>query len=140
MTDYAGGCHCGALEFVLRTGRGAAEWSVRTCQCAFCRAHAARSTSDPAGTIEFFERRPGALVRYRFAQKTADYLICGKCGVYVGAVIVTPRGRFGIVNVNALQPVPDGVPAPQAMNYDGESPERRTARREQRWSPVTGSV
>ena len=135
--NYSGGCHCGALTFRFETAKAPRDWSVRACQCSFCRAHAALSASDPDGSIAFAETRKGALHRYRFGQKTADFLVCRDCGVYIGATIETPRGPFGIVNVRALKVIPDDLPAAQPMHYEAESMEERTARREQRWSRVT---
>ena len=135
--EYAGGCHCGAIAFTYRTARAPADWTVRACQCTFCRAHDALSTSDPEGTLEFSAARPELLQRYRFGQRTADFLLCRECGVYIGATMDLPEGRYGIVNIHALKPVPDGVPGPQPMVYEGESSADRGARRQQRWSKVT---
>jgi len=134
--SYPGGCHCGALSFTFRTERAPTEWTVRACQCTFCRAHDALSTSDPQGEIEFAAHRPEALQRYQFGQRTADFLLCRECGVYLGAVMDLPEGRYGIVNVHAFKPVPEGVPGPAPMSYEGESSADRGARRQQRWSPV----
>jgi hypothetical protein len=86
--------------------------------------------------VEFFERSAGALSRYRFGQRTADFLLCRNCGVYLGAVISTGRGRFGIVNLNAMRDRPSGLPEPAATDYGSESAGERIARREQRWTPV----
>lgn len=137
---FEGACHCGAISFAYRTPARPGEWSVRACQCTFCRAHMALTTSDPSGSVEFFERSAGAMNRYRFGQRTADFLVCRNCGVYLGAVISTGRGRFGIVNVNALRGRPAGLPAAVAADYGSESVEQRVARREQRWTPVVGAV
>ena len=136
MTAYTGSCHCGAIGFQFRTAIAAARWSIRACQCAFCRAHAALSCSDPAGRLAFAEHERGALVRYRFGLKTADFLLCSRCGVYVGAVIDTPEGRFGIFNTRALRDPPPDLPDAKPMVYDGEDAAARTARREQRWTPL----
>ncbi len=113
-----------------------AEWSVRACQCGFCRKHDALSVSDPAGRLSFLAADPGAVVRYRFGLRTADFLLCGHCGVYVGAVIPTAEGRFGIFNLHALDEAPPGLPAAQPISYDGETPTGRTGRRAERWTPV----
>ena len=133
---YEGSCHCGAIGFRYHAAQPPGSWSVRACQCTFCRAHHALSTSDPMARIEFTATSPSLLNKYRFARRTADFLVCSQCGVYIGAMIETARGRFGIINVNALNPVPVGVAAPVAMEYGAESPKQRIARREQRWSPV----
>jgi hypothetical protein len=134
---YVGACHCGAIGFNYLTALPPTAWEIRACQCGFCRAHAALSTSDPAGRVEFIEREPDSMKRYRFATRTADFLVCATCGVYVGAVMKTPRGWFGIINVRALRPAPPGLAQTTAMIYDAESATERLARREARWMPVT---
>jgi hypothetical protein len=135
---HTGRCHCGALAYEYQTSLAPAAWSVRACQCSFCRSHGALSTSDPQGSLTYVIRDAGRLVRYHFGLRTAEFLICARCGVYLGAVIATPRGRFGIININALQPQPAGLPQPKAVSYEAEDALGRTARRETRWTPITG--
>jgi hypothetical protein len=131
--EYLGSCHCAALGFAFSTQREPAHWPVRACQCRFCRSHGARTTSDPAGSLALLAKGAGQLVRYRFGLGTAEFWICGRCGVYVGAV--TSDGRFGLVNLNALvEPIP--LPDVQSMSYDGETSDQRIARRAQRWTPI----
>ncbi|MGQ0750931.1 MAG: GFA family protein [Betaproteobacteria bacterium] len=134
---FEGACHCGAIGYVYRTAMDPESWNVRACQCSFCRAHAVRTTSDPAGSVQFRERVRGTLHHYRFGQMTADYLVCRKCGVYIGAEISAPEGRYGIVNINALQPVPARLPEAVAAVYEAETAEQRIARRRERWTPVS---
>ena len=81
-------------------------------------------------------RDPGALLRYRFALRTADFLVCGRCGIYVGAMIHAEGGRFAIVNVNALDDVAPFARASLAVSYEAEDESARCARRAQRWTPV----
>ena len=134
--SYTGSCHCGAIGFTYRTEQDPSAWTVRACQCSFCRAHQVSTTSDPLGEIEFATPNSDLLNRYRFGERTADFLICRRCGVYLGAVIETAHGRFGIININTLQPIPPGLPHATPMQYGSESREERIARRELRWSPV----
>lgn len=135
--DYTGRCHCGAIGFTYRTGIEPASWSVRACQCTFCRAHDALSTSDPDGELEFHADKPGFLQRYRFGLGTADFLLCRNCGVYIGAAIQSDYGRFGIINTHAMQSPPDDLVPAQPISYDSENTEGRVSRRGQRWTPVT---
>ena len=65
QTDYKGSCHCGAIAYTFRTAVEPAQWSVRACQCSFCRAHDALSTSDPNGQITFVALNPDLLQKYR---------------------------------------------------------------------------
>lgn len=110
---------------------------MRACQCAFCRAHDALSTSDPRGRIAFSAADSSLLQRYRFALRTADFLLCRNCGVYIGAVIETDSGRYGIINTHSLTPVPENVVAIAPISYDGEDTRGRVTRREARWTPVS---
>ncbi len=134
---FEGKCYCGAIGFRYATNVGPGEWSIRACQCRFCLAHDALSTSDPAGSIAFVSTNPERLQRYRFGLKTADFLLCTNCGVYIGAVIETDTGRFGIVNTHALAPLPENIAGVAPMSYDGEDTDGRVSRREKRWTPVT---
>lgn len=136
-SEYIGSCHCGAIGFRYFTAQRPEQWGIRACQCSFCRAHAPRYTADPAGRIEFTGGGSGAMQRYRFGHRTADFLLCRECGVFIGALMEGPGGAWGIVNVNALQPIPDLPAAATPVDYDAESADQRTGRREQRWSPAT---
>ena len=64
LIEYQASCHCGALEARYRTAVPVAAWSVRACQCAFCRAREALTTSDPAGTLTFAAREIGLATRF----------------------------------------------------------------------------
>ena len=133
---YEGSCHCGALRFSFQTSLPVSAWRVRACQCAFCRARSALTTSDPAGRLRFAVSEPQALQRYRFGLRTADFLLCRSCGVYIGAQIETAHGAFGIINTRALSPHPEGLPAAAAADYGAESARERIERREKRWTPL----
>jgi hypothetical protein len=134
--SHEGACHCRAIGFVYRAALEPHDWPIRACQCTFCRRHGGLSTSDPRGSLRFFEHVPGTLHRYRFARKTTDFLICRKCGVYIGATMESGGKGFGIINVRALHSVLDRLKEPQPMHYDSEGSGERVARREARWTPI----
>ncbi|HEV7986563.1 MAG TPA: hypothetical protein VGP20_10375 [Steroidobacteraceae bacterium] len=136
MSEYRGGCHCGALHYRYVTDLSPGEWPVRACQCSFCRLHSATTTSDPAGSLSFSAADAAPLQRYRFGGRTADFLICCKCGAYLGATVKVDAARFGLVNLRTLRPIPQDLPAPIAMHYDGESVDARLSRRAARWTPL----
>jgi hypothetical protein len=135
--EYTGSCHCGSIGFTYCTGISPPDWSVRACQCSFCRAHDALSTSDPDGELAFAAGHPDDLQRYRFGYGTADFLICRRCGVYIGATIESPNGRFGIINTHALKDSPADIAPAAPIRYDEENTEGRISRRGQRWTPVS---
>lgn len=136
-TEYWAQCHCGNLTARYRTKIAAAAWSVRACQCSFCRGHGALSTSDPYGSLEFQSRDPTRVRWYRFGSRTTAFLICQECGVYVGAQTTTDRGRFGVLNVLSLTPQLAGLSSADPMVYDSETPELRLLRRTARWTPIS---
>jgi hypothetical protein len=138
MTSFLGSCHCQAIVYTYRTEQDPSQWTVRACQCTFCRAHGALTTSDPSASIEFTAHNADRLIRYRFGQGITDFLLCSQCGVYIGAQIHTPRGSFGIINVNVLVPIPAGLSQAVPMEYGSESKDQRIDRREQRWSRASG--
>ena len=140
MTEYDGGCHCGSIGFHYRTDHAPSLWSIRACQCSFCRAHDALSTSDPTGKLEFFASRPANLERYRFGLRTADFLLCRECGVYIGAFIETGNGAWGIINTRSLGKTPDDVAAAVPADYDSETTTGRVGRREERWTPAISAM
>jgi hypothetical protein len=135
LKRFQGACHCGAIAFTFETSRSPDEWPIRACQCSFCRRHGARTTSDPSGRVSFEVRERSALLRYQFGLRTADFIVCRHCGVYLAAALTSDRGQFATLNVNALfEPLQFDMAAP--VSYDEESPGERQSRREQRWTPV----
>jgi len=133
---YEGGCHCGNLALVFEASAPLEALGLRADQCSFCRAHGARNTSDPNGAMSISVRDAQRVLRYRFGLGTADFLICARCGVYVGALMEDGGKRWFTVNVNALRPPPrDDFPI-VPVDYDPEDVPARIARRKERWTPV----
>jgi hypothetical protein len=62
--------------------------------------------------------------------------VCRDCGVYLGAVMQSERGSFGIINVRVLHSLLDRLRDPERMSYDNEQLVERQARRERRWTPI----
>lgn len=133
---HRGGCHCGDLSWTLHSDLAAAALPARACQCAFCRCHGALSTSDPAGHLRFQAAAGAQVLRYRFATRSADFLICRRCGVYVGALMDEGGAWFAIANLNTLEGREALAPTPQPMDYAGEGEATRRGRRSARWTPA----
>jgi hypothetical protein len=136
MTTYTGSCHCGAIAIRFESEKKPEEMRVGRCGCTFCRRHGARTLGDPAGSVEF-RSAPGGLSRYRFGLGITDYLLCAKCGTYVGAAMPDEGGAIGIVNVNSLDIRDSFDPAPPLHHYDGEDEARRRSRRRKFWMKAT---
>ena len=132
------GCHCGTLRFALHTRHAIAELPLRACQCSFCRRHGALSTSDPQGRAELHVRDAALLTRYRFGLRTADFLVCARCGVYVGATIEDSGARYAILNANTFDEAAAFTQVATPMDYEGEDTASRRARRVARWTPLEG--
>jgi hypothetical protein len=133
---HEGGCHCRNLEFVFDASAPLETLGLRADQCSFCRAHAARYTSDPNGAISLSVREAGALIRYRFGLRLADFLICARCGVYIGSLMEDAGRSWFTINVNTFRPPPrDDFPI-RPVDYDSEDVTARLARRKILWTPV----
>lgn len=130
-------CHCGNLRAAFRMARAPADWSVSRCRCSFCRAHGALWTSDPHGLLVLPAPPVPDVVAYRFGQRSADFLICGRCGSLVAASMEAGGARFGIANVNAFDPPVAALPAPVDVEYARETAAERLARRQLNWTPCS---
>ena len=133
---HNGGCHCGALQIEFESATAPAAMEVRACQCSFCRKHASLAVSDPEGSVRVILQDPTVVQRYRFGLATADYLLCGRCGVYVSAVIEEAGQHYAIVITNALENAERFSQAPMAVTYDAEDEAARRARRRAKWTPA----
>jgi hypothetical protein len=136
MTVYPGSCHCGAVKVAFTSDKKPEEMRVGRCSCTFCRRHGARTMGDPDGAVEF-KAAPGALSRYRFGLGITDFLLCTKCGTYLGAVMEDQGRLIATLNVNSLDIRDSFDPAPPLHVYDGEDAEKRQARRRKFWMKAT---
>lgn len=128
--NHTGRCHCGAVCVEFETDEPLAP---RACQCGFCRRHNARTVSDPEGSA-VLTMGPETL-RYRFGTGATDFLLCGRCGVYVGAGAGLDGRLYVTLNLNAFDdPRPDLEAAP--VSYEGEGAAAKAGRRRERWTPA----
>ena len=134
---YQGRCHCGNIKLTFETATPPAEVRVRECDCSFCRKHGVRSVADPGARVSIRIADDGAVSRYRFGLKTADFLVCRQCGVYAAAVLETDEGRFATTNLNILEEEKRFTRRPLTISYAGENADERLARRMRKWSPVS---
>ena len=134
--EHRGGCHCGNLRLRLRLTEPPEAVRLRACQCSFCRAHATRTASDPNGAVEVWAGDWSQVEPYRFGTGTAEFLICRRCGVYIGAFCDTPSGMRAVINTNALAERTRFAGAPTPYNHEGETPADRLARRTANWTPA----
>jgi len=133
---HTGGCHCGNISVRLRLSRSPEQMPLRSCSCSFCRSHGTRTVSDRDGLVEIAASDWSQVERYQFGSRTADYLLCRRCGVYIGAVCETSAGQRAVVNVNCLAERAAFTQVPAAPDYDGESTDTRLDRRAANWMPA----
>lgn len=133
---FCGRCHCGNIKLTFESSLSVDQLSLRADSCFFCRAHGARTTSDPNGRVEIVVHDPYQLIRYRFGLKTADFLICGRCGIYMAAVMTVGDSSFATINVNTFDSAENLTQVVQSVSYEGESEAERIRRRKQNWTPA----
>ena len=104
MSEHRGGCHCGNLHLSLHLSQAPAETRLRACSYSFCRAHNTRTTSDPDGWVHIYAADWSVVERYRFGTGTAEFLICKRCGVYIGAIGETASGTRAVTNISTTLP------------------------------------
>ena len=134
--EHRGGCHCGNLALRLRLSQAPEDTPLRACGCSFCRAHNTRTTSDPCGSVEIWAEDWSLVAPYHFGSGTADFLICRRCGVYIGTVCETTAGTRAVINTNCLDERAGFIRQPTPVDHDGEATEGRLARRAANWMPA----
>jgi hypothetical protein len=128
-----GGCHCGAVAIEFSTGQPLDAIGVRECQCTFCRKHGALSLTDRDGHV-VISGRDADVIRYRFATRLADFLLCRSCGAWIAAVVTSGETTRSTINARLLDHA--FAQSPSAADYSTESADQRLARRLERWTPT----
>lgn len=136
VNAYQGGCHCGIVKVIYRTDIDPAHWPLRHDGCSFCRRHGVAGTSDPAGEVTFDISDTSKIRHYRFAQRTADFLLCGECGVFVAAITDTAGGARAVINARELEGISLNFNDVNHAHFDDETPGQRAERRSRNWTPV----
>jgi hypothetical protein len=132
---YPGACHCFNIQLRLQSDKASSDLGVRTDTCSFCNKHHALYVSDPSGELHIALREANLVERYRFGTKTADFLLCKTCGVFVAAYM--PEPPLAVINVNVLDARAAFLANPvQVADFEEESLEQRLARRRGKWTPV----
>lgn len=128
---FHGSCHCGDVTAEYETE---APVVLRQDGCGFCSSRGVKSASDPDGSLSVVARQ--RLIRYRFGHRTADFLICPRCGTYVAARMEGPNGPVAVLNVVGLS-IDELKDEPATFaSLDGESVDGRIERRLSRWTPL----
>ena len=91
--------------------------------------------SDVAGSFEVWADDWALVESYRFGTRTAEFLICRRCGVFIAA-ISEAAGTRAVVNVNCLDDRADFTAVPVMRDFDGETGETRSSRHAANWTPA----
>lgn len=122
FSTLEGGCHCGAITLALSTALVPATTAPRACDCSFCRAHGAAWISDPDAGLVIRTHRQDRLRRYRQGSQSAQFLLCGDCGVLVAVLLDDPERTYAALNVRSLRARDAFAPAvpasPQTLASD----------------------
>ena len=92
--------------------------------------------TDPAGAA-VIAASESSINRYQFGLKTADFIVCNRCGNYMGAFFDDDGQGYVTLNVNTFAERAEFTADIQSANYDAEDAESRIARRRLRWTPAT---
>jgi hypothetical protein len=120
----------------LRLSKPPEDNLLRSCTCSFCRSHSPRIVADHEGLFEVSADDWSLVENYRFETRTCDFLICRRCGVFVGAVSETTVGTRAVVNVNCLNDRGQFTSAPVVHDFEGETSETRSSRHGANWMPA----
>ncbi len=126
-----GGCHCGVIRYGLTTAQAL---SPRQCGCTFCQRHGVFGVSDSQGKLRVEISDAGAVNRYSFGHKTAEFLVCKVCGVAPVVLCEIDDHLYSVLNGRSIdQPVPFSITDIPQMDFEDETPMDRLARRKKNW-------
>src|SRR3954465_4622866 len=95
-----GTCHFQNIASVLEREQGPHAPPLRACDCSFCRRHGARTTSDPNGRARIGIRDRSLLSSYAFGLRTAEMIVCARCGMYCAALLRDGDRAWVVLNAN----------------------------------------
>jgi hypothetical protein len=130
--ELHGSCHCGNLRYVLDWPGTPAAIPGRACTCGYCARHGAIWTAHPEARLAIEATDPTAISRYAFETKTAEFLVCLRCGIAPACTSRIDGRDYAVVNVNTFDDATIAIEqAP--VSFEGEDEGRRLERRRQRW-------
>lgn len=133
---HTGSCHCGNLKLEFSSEIPPAEIGIRECQCDFCRKHGAKAAADSNGKLSILVGNRDHLSRYAFGLRTAEFIICTKCGVFVAAITKGSKPLHGIANVNSFKNRTDFSNNAVVADFSSENEASRMDRRRTNWTPA----
>ena len=128
-----GQCHCGNISFLLGWDPDPRVIPARACDCTFCVKHGGLWTSNPQGALEVRIEDPELVSRYAFGTRTAEFLICKRCGIVPVATSRIDGQLFAVVSVHAFEGVDPALIKAAPAHFGGEETDSRLARRKRNW-------
>ena len=129
MTMYklVGGCHCSNITFSMEVTQDPASFSPRACDCDFCVKHGAAYVSDKSGKLMITVKEEANLSTYHQGSGIANFLICKKCGVMLGAYYERDGQLYAAINSKTVDRsiafAQEVVVSPKTLS-DGEKTQR----------------
>lgn len=133
--NITGSCHCGNISFGLDWQPDPKVLPARACDCSFCVKHGGVWTSNPQGRLRVEVKNPSKVSHYEFGTRTANFLICARCGAVPVVTSEIDGNTYAVVSVNAFNNVPPDMLQRASVTFEGESEADRLARRVKNWIP-----
>jgi hypothetical protein len=116
MTEYTGGCHCGATRFSVEIDID----KPTMCNCSRCAKLGWAMGFVPEAALHFTAKGPQT--EYLFNKEVIRHHFCPTCGIETHALSKGPDGTpMAAVNLNCLDGVDAHALALKAHVYDGAS-------------------
>lgn len=138
--NITGSCHCGNISFGLDWQPEPGKIPARACDCSFCQKHGGVWTSNPRGRLRVEVKNPSKVSHYEFGTRTANFLICARCGAVPVVTSEIDGNTYAVVSVNSFDNVPPQMLDHAAVTFEGESEASRLARRKKNWIPDVAFV
>ena len=129
----AGSCHCRNIAFTLTWEPDPVKIPVRACSCSFCTKHGGVWTSNPNGALRIVVAQSGLVSRYAFGTRTAEFLVCARCGIVPAVVSRIDDRLYAVVSANAFENVEPALLQRAPASFDGETEAARLERRKRNW-------
>ena len=139
LKSFYATCRCGSLGYHFSTAITPPQWKVRKCICSFCSSQRNHlHVSDPLGQVSYQISTLANLHRHQFSTKTANFLTCSNCNIYLGAIMSIQDTSFAVLNAEIID-LAMALPKPVLVSFDGETITQHIRRRIERWTPVVDS-
>jgi hypothetical protein len=131
-----GGCHCGNITFEYDVPAEGDAIAARVCRCSFCTMHGAEWTSHRSARLTAVVRHSDVWSRYRFATRSADFHVCGRCGGLPFATCEIDGRLYAVVNICTFAGFDRALVHRAVADFGDESGADRLARRQRTWIPA----